>query len=117
MDYGSLSGRVKGTLIPPCSKSYAQRALASALLAEGVTTLRNLDYCQDTRSALGCIRTLGARVTEVDATTLRIEGGLRPLDVRLQVCILRHLLQYGNAASGRLGNHPYLLGRTDPVLR
>jgi len=85
MDYGSLSGRVKGTLIPPCSKSYAQRALASALLAEGVTTLRNLDYCQDTRSALGCIRTLGARVTEVDATTLRIEGGLRPLDLRLQV--------------------------------
>ena len=45
-------GRVHGTLTPPCSKSYAQRALAASLLAEGVTTLSNIEFCQDTRSAL-----------------------------------------------------------------
>ena len=85
MDYSSSCGRVEGTLTPPCSKSYAQRALAISLLAEGTTTLRNMDYCQDTRSALGCIRTLGARVTELDPSVLSIEGGIRPLDLRLQV--------------------------------
>lgn len=85
MDYSSRSGRVEGTLTPPCSKSYAQRALAISLLAEGQTTLRNIDYCQDTRSALGCIRTLGARVSELSPSVLAIEGGIRPLDVRLQV--------------------------------
>lgn len=78
-------GRLHGTLTPPCSKSYAQRALALSLLAEGVSTLSNIEYCQDTRSALSCIRALGARVEEEDASTLRIEGGLRPLDLRLQV--------------------------------
>lgn len=85
MDYSSSCGRVEGTLTPPCSKSYAQRALAISLLAEGTTTLRNMDYCQDTRSALGCIRTLGARVTEHGPSVLSIEGGIRPLDLRLQV--------------------------------
>ena len=85
MDCSVPLGRVHGTLTPPCSKSYAQRALAVSLLAEGVTTLSNIEFCQDTHSALACIRTLGARIEEVDASTLRIEGGLRPLDVRLQV--------------------------------
>lgn len=85
MDISVPSGSVDGTLIPPCSKSYAQRALAASLLAEGVTTLRNIEFCQDTRSALSCIRALGARIEEVDASTLRIEGGIRPLDLRLQV--------------------------------
>ena len=85
MDISVPLGSVAGTLTPPCSKSYAQRALAASLLAEGVTTLRNIEFCQDTRSALSCIRALGARIEEVDASTLRIEGGLRPLDLRLQV--------------------------------
>lgn len=85
MDSSVPSGSVQGTLTPPCSKSYAQRALAASLLAEGVTTLRNIEFCSDTRSALACIRTLGAQVEEIDASTLRITGGLRPLEPRLQV--------------------------------
>ena len=40
--------------------------------------LRNLEFCDDTRSALRCIETLGARVKHVDASTLSIEGGLHP---------------------------------------
>ena len=43
MDKTILPGRVKGTLMPPCSKSYAQRALAAALLCEGVSQLRNIE--------------------------------------------------------------------------
>ena len=78
MDKTVPLGRVKGTLTPPCSKSYAQRALAAALLSEEVSVLRNIEFCDDTRSALSCIETLGARVRQVDPTSLSIEGGLAP---------------------------------------
>ena len=62
MDRTVRPGRVEGTLTPPCSKSYAQRALAAALLAEGETVLRNIEFCDDTRTAMHCIETLGAEV-------------------------------------------------------
>ena len=65
---------LRGAPTPPCSKSYAQRALALALLAEGRTTLRNLDLCDDTRRALDAIRTLGARIERLDASTVAVEG-------------------------------------------
>ena len=85
MDKTVPPGRVKGTLTPPCSKSYAQRALAAALLSEEPTVLRNLEFCDDTRSAMHCIETLGARVEQVDATSLSIKGGLNPRGSRLDV--------------------------------
>lgn len=71
-------GRVAGALTPPCSKSYAQRALAASLLAEETSVLHNVEFCDDTRSALRCIEALGAEVTPVDDHTLAIRGGLRP---------------------------------------
>ena len=79
------SGRLQGTLQHPCSKSYAQRALAAALLTEGVTTLHNIEFCNDTRSAIRCIEALGAVVRRIDDTTLQIEGGFRPLNNTVQV--------------------------------
>ena len=85
MDKTVPLGRVKGTLTPPCSKSYAQRALAAALLSEEVSVLRNIEFCDDTRSALQCIETLGARVRRVDPTSLSIEGGLSPKGCVLNV--------------------------------
>lgn len=85
MDRTILPGRVKGALTPPCSKSYAQRALAAALLSEGISHLRNIEFCNDTRSALRCIETLGAEVRQEDAATLVIRGGLRPRGDRLHV--------------------------------
>ncbi|MDE5691944.1 MAG: 3-phosphoshikimate 1-carboxyvinyltransferase [Alistipes sp.] len=71
-------GAVAGALTPPCSKSYAQRALAAALLAEERTVLHNVEYCDDTRSALRCIETLGAETQAIDEHTLIVRGGLRP---------------------------------------
>ncbi len=71
-------GRVAGTLTPPCSKSYAQRALAAALLSEERSVLRNLDFCDDTRSALHSIGLLGAEVEYLDEHTLAVRGGLHP---------------------------------------
>ncbi len=52
MDRSVPPGEIQGELTPPCSKSYAQRALAAALLAEGESTLRNIELCDDTRSAM-----------------------------------------------------------------
>lgn len=78
MDKTVAQGSVAGTLTPPCSKSYAQRALAASLLSDEVSILRNVEFCDDTRSALRCIETLGARVTRIGADTLSVEGGLHP---------------------------------------
>ena len=85
MDITIPPGSVAGALTPPCSKSYAQRALAASLLAEGESTLHNIEFCDDTRSALHCIRTLGADVRQTDSDTLHIRGGLAPRGNRLHV--------------------------------
>lgn len=78
-------GRVAGALTPPCSKSYAQRALAASLLSEETSVLHNLEYCDDTRSALRCIETLGARTQQTQERTLVIRGGMHPRSRRLEV--------------------------------
>lgn len=80
-----LGNRLCGAITPPCSKSYAQRALAAALLAQGCTTLRGIELCRDTRSAIATIERLGAKVEIVDQETLIIEGGLNPNTDRLNV--------------------------------
>lgn len=80
-----LGNRLKGSITPPCSKSYAQRALAAALLAKGRTTLRGIELCRDTRSAISVIESLGAEVEILDDNTLQITGGLNPKVDRLNV--------------------------------
>ena len=77
--------RLQGVITPPCSKSYAQRALAAALLTKGRTTLRGIELCRDTRSAISAIRSLGAKVEICDNDTLIIEGGLNPQHRELNV--------------------------------
>ncbi len=98
------SGHIGGRVSPPCSKSYAQRALAAALLAEGRSVLRNLEFCDDTLSAIRCIETLGARVTRIGADALAIDGGLRQADISDQ----RHA-PYGRIGIGDTTIHPYRL--------
>lgn len=73
-----LRNRLHGEITPPCSKSYAQRALAAALLTKGRTTLRGIELCRDTRSAIAAIEALGAKVEILDDNTLSIVGGLCP---------------------------------------
>ena len=75
MDKSVPRGRISGVATPPCSKSYAQRALAAALLAEGESVLRNLDFCDDTLSAIRVIETLGAKVERLDECTVKVMGG------------------------------------------
>ena len=85
MDKSVSAGSIRGTIAPPSSKSYAQRAIALALLAEGRSILRNIEFCKDTRSALKCIEALGAKVEYIDDSTIAIEGGLKPQSSTLNV--------------------------------
>ena len=80
-----LRNRLVGEITPPCSKSYAQRALAAALLAEGRTILRGIELCRDTRSAIATIEALGATVEVIDDNTISITGGLHPTTNKLNV--------------------------------
>ena len=85
MDTSVPRGQIAGVATPPCSKSYAQRALAAALLADGETILRNLDFCDDTLSAIRVIETLGAEVERLDERTVKVRGGLAPKHNKLNV--------------------------------
>ena len=85
MDTSVPRGQIAGVVTPPCSKSYAQRALAAALLADGETILRNLDFCDDTLSAIRVIETLGAEVERLDERTVKVRGGLAPKSNMLNV--------------------------------
>ena len=87
--YGNFRGfwRVGGDLAVPCSKSFAQRAIVCAALAEGRSRLRSYTPCADSEAALAVARTLGATVRKeapgasdpAASTTLVIDGiGVAP---------------------------------------
>lgn len=60
-------------LVMPASKSFAQRAIIAAALADGESTLSGYSPCGDSASAIETARELGAEVSE-DGDTLRIKG-------------------------------------------
>ncbi|MBR6347690.1 MAG: 3-phosphoshikimate 1-carboxyvinyltransferase [Spirochaetales bacterium] len=54
---------LSGTVTAPPSKSMAHRLLVCASLAEGTSTIDNLDLSQDIRATISCCETLGARIS------------------------------------------------------
>ena len=82
--YGGFRGfwRVGGDLAVPCSKSFAQRAIVCAALAEGRSRLRSYTPCADSEDALAVARALGATVRKeapgasdpTGSATLGIDG-------------------------------------------
>jgi len=71
-------GPVKGGVTAPASKSYFQRTIAAALLADGETVLAAHGLCDDTRAALGAAAALGATVGPHQDDSLVIRGGFDP---------------------------------------
>jgi len=57
----------------PCSKSFAQRAIIAAALAEGVSHLKGYSPCGDNEAALQVARCLGADVRK-DGAEITIKG-------------------------------------------
>jgi 3-phosphoshikimate 1-carboxyvinyltransferase len=72
---------VDATVVVPGSKSYTNRALLAAALAEGHSVLRGALFSDDTRYMVGSLRALGLRVEE-DEGECRYEvwgtGGVLP---------------------------------------
>ena len=64
---------IQNPLSVPCSKSFAQRAIIAAALANGVSHLRGYTPCGDSEAALSVARTLGADVHQ-DGSTIIIKG-------------------------------------------
>ena len=61
-------------LIMPASKSFAQRAVIAAALAEGTSRLEGYSPCGDNESAIAVAKALGAEVELADGGTLLIKG-------------------------------------------
>lgn len=73
---------IRGTLQAPASKSFAQRALAAALLADGTTIIRNPSRCNDALAAMQVIQDLGATLEDF-GDRLIVHGGLAPIEKTL----------------------------------
>ena len=71
--YGDFSFLDTGVLPMPSSKSFAQRAIIAAALAEGTSHLRGYSPCGDNEAALEVARILGADVS-VKGRTVTITG-------------------------------------------
>ncbi len=71
--YGGFRFVKAGGLKMPSSKSFAQRAIIAAALAEGTSHLEGYSQCGDNESAIGAARALGAKV-EVNGSELVITG-------------------------------------------
>lgn len=71
--YGSFEPFYLDNLTMPASKSFAQRAIIAAALAEGTSTLEGFSSCADTEAALETARKMGAEVS-LDCNCLKIKG-------------------------------------------
>ncbi len=69
-DFGFIDAK---DLRMPASKSYAQRAVIAAALAEGTSRLFHYSSCGDSDAALEVARALGAKVS-LDGDTVTVEG-------------------------------------------
>ena len=71
--YGGFGFINSEALQMPVSKSFAQRAIIAAALADGTSHLKGYTPCGDNEAALQVARNLGAEVS-VDGTSLTIKG-------------------------------------------
>ena len=72
-DFRFITRSDDATLTMPVSKSFAQRAIIAAALAEGTSHLHGYTPCGDNESALQVARSLGA-IVHVDGTEVTITG-------------------------------------------
>ena len=59
---------LRGTIEAPPSKSMAHRYLIGAALSGKTCTLTGVDYSEDIRASIDCLRALGARITTDEST-------------------------------------------------
>ena len=77
--------KAHGSLFAPPSKSVQHRYILSAALAEGTSTVSNVDLSQDITATLECAKELGAKVSVGDrqVTITGIGGRLESKEAHL----------------------------------
>lgn len=80
--YAGAKGFYAEHLSMPSSKSFAQRAIIAAALAEGTSHLRGYSPCADSEAAIAVARALGAEVTVGEVLTIK---GIGPVDKPLDI--------------------------------
>jgi len=100
-------GNLQGKTTIPGDKSISHRALMLGALALGETTIQGLLLGEDPRSTAHCFRALGAQISELNSTQVRVQGiGLGQLQEPEEV------LDAGNSGTtlrlmlGILASHP-----------
>jgi 3-phosphoshikimate 1-carboxyvinyltransferase len=73
-----LSSSVNGHAQIPASKSFTQRALACALIANGESYLKNIGISDDEQASLEIIRKAGATVSHIENDVLIQSSGFNP---------------------------------------
>lgn len=63
----------QGKVSAPPSKSLAHRYIISAALSEGTSVISNVQFSEDIKATISCIKTLGADAT-VDGSTVTVKG-------------------------------------------
>ncbi len=104
-----------GVLQAPASKSFTQRALACALLAEGESIIVNASQCDDAVAALNIIQALGARV-EKNEGNLIIQGGFSPTAEKLNCGESGFNIRFFTPIAG-LSSSPLTLHGTGSLLK
>lgn len=85
--YGNMDGFFAEHLTMPTSKSFAQRAIIAAALAEGTSHLRGYSPCADSEAAIAVARALGAEVQEGEVLIIKGIGPINgPLDIKEMHC-------------------------------
>ena len=80
--YSGAQGFYAEHLNMPSSKSFAQRAIIAAALAEGTSHLRGYSPCADSEAAIAVARALGAEVQEGEVLVIK---GIGPIDEPLTI--------------------------------
>jgi len=75
--YGKRKPYIRRGLAMPCSKSFAQRAIIAAALADGGSVLQGYSPCSDNEAAIEVAEKLGAKVTKRPS-----DDGLETLEIK-----------------------------------
>ena len=109
--YGDTKFIDSEPLTMPCSKSFAQRAIIAAALADGTSVLRGYTPCGDNEAALNVARLLGAKVVQ-DGSVITITGISASLGSLKQV-----LDAYGEPSVTKDGNPRLHVGESGLLTR
>jgi 3-phosphoshikimate 1-carboxyvinyltransferase len=65
--------KLRGSITPPPSKSYAHRALIAAALCKGESKINNISLSDDITATINCLKSIGAKI-EINVNTATVKG-------------------------------------------